>query len=60
MKFAGLCAHRPCTRKIRIVMLSAKGRDSDIAAARDLGVDAYLTKPFSTRDVTDTVRRLIE
>lgn len=46
--------------QIRIVMLSAKGRDSDIAAARDIGVDAYLTKPFSTRDVTDTVRRLIE
>jgi DNA-binding response OmpR family regulator len=50
----------PLHAQVRIVMLSAKGRDREIAAAHEIGVDAYLTKPFSTRDVTDTVRRLIE
>lgn len=43
----------------KIVVLSAKGRESEIARARDLGADAYLTKPFATRDVTETVRRLL-
>jgi DNA-binding response OmpR family regulator len=50
----------PDHANIKIVVLSAKGRDAEIARAQELGADAYLTKPFSTRDVTDTVRRLIE
>jgi DNA-binding response OmpR family regulator len=37
--------------RLRIVMLTAKGRDSDRRAGLDLGVDAYLTKPFAIRDV---------
>lgn len=43
----------------RIVVLSAKGRDAEIARAYELGADAYITKPFATRDVTATVRRLL-
>jgi DNA-binding response OmpR family regulator len=50
----------PAHAHTRIVMLSAKGRDHEIAAAHEIGVDAYLTKPFSTREVIDTVRRLLE
>jgi DNA-binding response OmpR family regulator len=50
----------PAHAQTRIVVLSAKGRESEIAQARELGADAYLTKPFATREVTDTVRRLFE
>ncbi len=44
----------------KIIMLSAKGRDSEIAKGYTLGADAYITKPFATRELTDTVRRLLE
>jgi two-component system alkaline phosphatase synthesis response regulator PhoP len=44
----------------KIIMLSAKGRDSEIAKGYALGADAYITKPFATRELTDTVRRLLQ
>ncbi len=50
----------PLHAATRIVMLSAKGREQEIAAAREIGIDAYITKPFSTRDVAATVRHLLE
>jgi DNA-binding response OmpR family regulator len=45
---------------IKIVMLSAKGRESEVAKGLSLGADAYVTKPFSTHELLDTVRRLLE
>jgi DNA-binding response OmpR family regulator len=42
-----------------IVMLTAKGRDTDIAKGMALGANAYMTKPFSTRDLVDKVRQLL-
>jgi DNA-binding response OmpR family regulator len=44
---------------IKILMLSAKGRDTDVAKGQALGADAYMTKPFSTRELADTVRELL-
>jgi DNA-binding response OmpR family regulator len=44
---------------VRIVMLTAKGRDTDVAKGTALGADAYVTKPFSTRELAETVRRLL-
>ena len=49
----------PATRGIRVLMLSAKGRDVEIAKGIDLGADAYVTKPFSTRDLAARVRELL-
>lgn len=45
---------------IKIVMLSAKGRESEIEKGYALGADAYITKPFATRELTETVHRLLE
>lgn len=42
-----------------IVMLTAKGRDADIAKGMALGADAYMTKPFSTRELVDKVAQLL-
>lgn len=42
-----------------IVMLTAKGRDTDIAKGMALGADAYMTKPFSTRELVEKVSELL-
>jgi DNA-binding response OmpR family regulator len=44
---------------IKILMLTAKGRDTDIAKGLALGADAYITKPFSTRELVLKVAELL-
>ena len=44
---------------IKILMLSAKGRDTDTAKGLALGANAYLTKPFSTKELAARVRDLL-
>ena len=39
----------PEWQDIRIIMLTAKGRETDVAKGLGLGADAYITKPFSTK-----------
>ena len=43
---------------VKIVMLTAKGRD--VAKGFALGADAYITKPFSTRDLMAEVQDVLE
>jgi DNA-binding response OmpR family regulator len=47
-------------RDTRVLMLTAKGRDTDIARGMAMGADAYMTKPFSTRELVQKVRELLE
>lgn len=44
---------------VKILMLSAKGRDTDIAKGQAMGADAYMTKPFSTKELAAKVRELL-
>jgi DNA-binding response OmpR family regulator len=44
---------------LRIVMLTAKGRESEVAKGMAVGADLYVTKPFSTRDLVDQVSALL-
>lgn len=44
---------------IYIIMLTAKGRDVDREKGIALGANDYVTKPFSTRDLTDKVGRIL-
>jgi DNA-binding response OmpR family regulator len=46
-------------RGTKVIMLTAKGRDSEIAKGMALGADAYVTKPFSTRDLVTRVKDLL-
>jgi DNA-binding response OmpR family regulator len=50
----------PASRDIKIVMLSAKGRDVEVAKGLELGADAYVTKPFSTRELVAKVRAMLD
>ena len=43
----------------RILMLTAKGRDTDLAKGMALGADDYLTKPFATRELVDRVAQML-
>jgi DNA-binding response OmpR family regulator len=45
---------------LRIVMLTAKGREAELAKGLALGADLYITKPFSTRELVEQVARLLE
>ena len=42
-----------------VLMLTAKGRDTDIAKGMGVGANAYMTKPFSTRELTQKVSELL-
>jgi DNA-binding response OmpR family regulator len=43
----------------KILMLTAKGRDTDVAKGLALGADAYMTKPFSTRELVLKVAQML-
>ncbi|HON91141.1 MAG TPA: response regulator transcription factor [Sedimentisphaerales bacterium] len=45
--------------QIPVVMLTAKGEESDIVAGLELGADDYITKPFSGKVLVARVRRLL-
>jgi DNA-binding response OmpR family regulator len=49
----------PGWRNIYIIMLTAKGRDVDREKGLSLGADDYVTKPFSTRDLTEKVKQIL-
>lgn len=50
----------PALADVRIVMLTAKGRDAEKEKGLALGADAYITKPFSTRELVSRVKALLE
>jgi len=49
----------PDWRSIYIIMLTAKGREVDREKGLSLGANDYITKPFSTRDLTEKVKTIL-
>ena len=49
----------PDTMHIPIVFLSARAMEADVRKGTDLGVEAYVTKPFDPIDLMDLVNRLL-
>ena len=50
---------RPEWAHIKVVMLSAKGRDAEVNKGMAMGADLYVTKPFSTRELMDQIKGLL-
>jgi DNA-binding response OmpR family regulator len=49
----------PRWRGVRVLMLTARGRDTEVAKGLGVGADAYVTKPFSTKDLVALVKHLL-
>ena len=49
----------PALAAIKVVMLTAKGRETEVAKGIAMGADAYVTKPFSTKDLVTQVKTLL-
>jgi len=49
----------PGLRDTLILMLTARGRETDMARGLGVGANVYVTKPFSTRELMQTVRDLL-
>lgn len=48
----------PGTRHIRVVMITARAQEHDVRRGHEIGVDAYVTKPFDPNQLIQTVRKL--
>ncbi len=49
----------PETSNIPVVMLTAKKNSQDLARGQEVGSDAYITKPFKSSKVLDTIQELL-
>lgn len=47
------------TRHIKVVLITARAQDDDKRRGREIGVDAYLTKPFDPAELIQVVRDLV-
>jgi DNA-binding response OmpR family regulator len=50
----------PNFRNVKIIFLTAKGREMEIAKGMALGADAYITKPFSNAALVAKVKEVLE
>ena len=46
-------------KDVRVIMLTARGRDVEREKGLMLGADDYITKPFSTKDATERVAAVL-
>jgi DNA-binding response OmpR family regulator len=46
-------------RHIKIIMLTAKGRDVEMSKGLSIGADLYITKPFSTQELVAKINGLL-
>ncbi len=49
----------PAWNAVKVIMLTARGREIDREKGEALGADDYITKPFATRDVVARVQAML-
>jgi CheY-like chemotaxis protein len=47
----------PETRSIPIILITALGQEEEVVRATQMGADAYLTKPFSSTNLVETIQK---
>jgi two-component system phosphate regulon response regulator PhoB len=59
IEFARRLRREELTREVPIIMLTARGEETDRVGGLDAGVDDYVVKPFSTREVMARIRAVM-
>lgn len=49
----------PGLKSLPVIILTAKGQSQDRKMAEDMGADAFVTKPFSNKDVVEKIKQLL-
>lgn len=49
----------PTTRRTPVILLTARSGQEDVFWGKDCGADEYITKPFRTQDLEQTIARLL-
>jgi len=49
----------PALRETKVLMLTARGRQTEIARGLEAGANAYMTKPFATKELLSAVAELL-
>lgn len=49
----------PMTRSLPIIMVTAKGEESDVVLGLELGADDYIIKPFSPRELIARIKAVL-
>ncbi|MDQ2683203.1 MAG: response regulator, partial [Chloroflexota bacterium] len=60
LELLSILRNDPATRRVPVILLTAKGSTSDIVTGFDLGADDYLPKPFVVRELQARVRAKVE
>lgn len=60
IEFARRLKRDDATRDVPIIMLTAKGEEHDKLRGFDAGIDDYVSKPFSTRELIARVRAVLK
>ena len=47
-------------REMKVILLSARVQEGDVARGMDAGADAYLAKPFKAHELVSTVQELLD
>lgn len=58
-KVCGLLKNDSRYSKIPVIMFTAKAQDEDEALGRELGAEAYVTKPFEPKLLLDKIKELL-
>ena len=48
------------TARVPVILLTARGQDTDVIRGYQIGVSSYLTKPFNLNELVDTIREVLE
>ncbi len=57
--YARRLRNNPDTKPIPVIMLTARGEETDKVRALDMGADDYITKPFSTKELLARIRAVL-